>query len=264
MRTDIEPRDRNSVQSVEKAIGLLRLLGAAGRPLPPAELAHRAGLSRTTVHRLLRALEKGGAVARPSGTADYALGYLAHELASVTDHHSRLRATAAAPMLDLRRRCGGETVGLYVPVSSAEFMCIDMLPGLHGMRHVETLYRPIAMALGATSSIFLAAAVQRHGWDMVRAMLTEPSSTEPVEGYDVMVRLVQMSLEQGYAASTGLRIAGLGAISAPILGQFGQALAAVTVSGLAERFRGPDVEQWIRALRETTAEIARRLADSPG
>ena len=252
-----EARDRNSVQSVENAMDVLKALAKSDVPLSPAEIATATGLTRTQVHRLLRALEKSSAVARNAGTPTYALGHLAQVLATANDHHRLWRVLAAAPMYDLRARCGGETVSLYLPVNAAEFMCIEMLPALHGVRHVETLYQPIQMSLGATSSVFLAAAVQRHGWDVLPAMLAGRLSPER---FDAMRRLVQSFLDRGYASSSGLRIAGLSAIAVPVRGPFGRTVAALTVSGVDERFTSEERPQWIAALLETAEELSRRFA----
>jgi DNA-binding IclR family transcriptional regulator len=255
--TSDEPRDRNSVQSVENAMEVLKTLARSDTPLSPAEIAQETGLTRTQVHRLLRALEKSSAVARHPGTPTYALGHLAQVLATANDHHRLWRVLAAGPMSELRARCGGETVSLYLPVNAAEFMCIEMLPASHGVRHVETLYQPIQMSLGATSSVFLAAAVQRHGWDVLPAMLMGRLSTER---FDAMLRLVQSFLDRGYAVSSGLRIAGLTAIAAPVRGPFGRTVAALTVSGVDERFECEERPTWIAALLETADELSRRFA----
>ena len=255
MRTgEADGRDRNSIRSVENAMDVLRALGSSDVPLSPGEIAAQTGLSRTQVHRLIRALEKKSAVARDAGTATYALGHLTQALAGANDHHRRWRVLAAAPMHELRARCG-ETISLYVPVNAAEFMCIEMLPAMHGVRHVETLYQPIQMSLGATSTVFLAATVQRHGWDVLPAMLV--GRLDP-DRFQAMVRLVQQFTEQEYAYSSGLRIAGLSAISTAVHGPMGRTVAALTVSGVDERFTSADRAEWIAALR--TAAIALEAA----
>lgn len=253
-------RDRNSVRSVENAMDVLRTLGSSDVPLSPADIAARTGLTRTQVHRLIRALEKKSAVARDAGTATYVLGHLTQALAGANDHHRLWRVLAAAPMHALRGHTG-ETVSLYVPVNAAEFMCIEMLPAAHGVRHVETLYQPIPMSLGATSTVFLAATVRRHGWDILPAMLV--GRLDP-DRFEAMIRLVQHFAEHGYAYSSSLRIAGLSAISTAVHGPMGRTVAALTVSGVDERFAQSTRAQWITALRETAAELERQFSGRAG
>ncbi|MBP2329283.1 DNA-binding IclR family transcriptional regulator [Kibdelosporangium banguiense] len=259
-----ETRDRNSVQSVEKAMRLLHVLGRAGTPLPPGELAAATGLSNTAAHRLLRALEKGGAVAR-IGDGRYAIGFLAHELAARADPHGHIRLAATGPMLTLQEQCGGETVGIYVPVNSAEFMCIETIPSKHGIRYMEVLYRPITIGRGATSLVFLAAMEDRYGHDALLSYLHGiPDHLRPFPAAELADR-VHYVITNGYAESEGTRVPGLTSLSAPIRGRLGGTLGALTLSwpsGRADRATLPD---WTHRLRAATAAVAERLSSEfPG
>lgn len=60
---------------MENATDVLRTLGSSDASLSPAKIAARTGVTRTQVHRLIRALEKKSAVALDAGTTTYALGH---------------------------------------------------------------------------------------------------------------------------------------------------------------------------------------------
>ena len=79
MRAD-EPRDgarrpaEGSVQVITRAAAILRCLAAAPHGRSLAELAAEVGLPRSTVHRLIKALETEGLVSPVSTSAGFRLG----------------------------------------------------------------------------------------------------------------------------------------------------------------------------------------------
>lgn len=253
MMTD---RDRNSVASVEKALAILRVVGRSKAPLTVRDIAQATGLSQTTCHRLVRALDKGGALARTDG-AGFTVGHLAHELTGAGGAHPWLRAAASGPLLSLRQRSGGETVGLYVPVNGSELMCIESLSGWHEIRHTEVLNRPIPLAKGATSLIFLADLLARRG----EAELEHYLSGLPTDARALPIRglldLIERTRRSGFAFSSGTRIPGLAALSMPVRGHLDRMVAAVTLSFPAER-RPDDLGAWQQALRACAEAIGHR------
>ena len=64
----------SGAQSVERALAVLRCLGAAGDDLGVSELATRTGLAVSTTHRLLQALRADGIVEQDERTHRYHLG----------------------------------------------------------------------------------------------------------------------------------------------------------------------------------------------
>jgi DNA-binding IclR family transcriptional regulator len=92
------------VQSVQRAVQILRLL-AAGGPRPGlAELAEKIGVAKPTVHALLRTLEGEGLVAQDRQTGKYVLGpgLLALGNAFLETHELRMRSLTWADLLATR------------------------------------------------------------------------------------------------------------------------------------------------------------------
>ncbi|MHB9150879.1 MAG: IclR family transcriptional regulator [Thermoleophilia bacterium] len=229
-----DKRDRNSVQSVEKALSLLCELGNMNQPASPAQLAEACNLSSTASYRLLRALEKGRAVERlPTGK--YVLGFLPHELATSFDRHAWLKAAAILPLLRVRGLCNGETVGLYVRINFGQFTCIEYVPGLHPIQHEERLYRPIDIARGGSSLVFLADTWSRYPQGVLESYLSGlPEGIRP-DSYPKKLEQIIETKVNGYAVSCGNRIPGVGGLAVPVLGRFGQLLAVLILSAPANR-----------------------------
>ncbi len=135
---------------LDKAVALLDLLGPA--PLGLADLTSASGLPRATVHRLARALEVHGFVAR-DGEGRFQLG-------------SRLAgpslADAARPALEALRDATGESVQLYVPRTSTR-VCIVSLESPHGLRTIVPVGAVLPMDVGSAAKVF-AGDADRRGW----------------------------------------------------------------------------------------------------
>jgi len=92
------------VQSVQRAVQILRLL-AAGGPRPGlAELAEKIGVAKPTVHALLRTLEGEGLVTQDRQSGKYVLGpgLLALGNAFLETHELRMRSLTWADLLATR------------------------------------------------------------------------------------------------------------------------------------------------------------------
>src|SRR3954464_14877375 len=76
-----------TIQSIERAAAVLRLLGGAGRPLALAEVAAPLDLPRPTVHGILRTLRDVGFVEQDRDTGRYSLGSGLRRLNGGWDRH---------------------------------------------------------------------------------------------------------------------------------------------------------------------------------
>jgi DNA-binding IclR family transcriptional regulator len=83
-----------SIQSIERAAAVLRLLGSTDRPLGIIEIAAALDLPRPTAHGIVRTLREVGFVDQDQGTSRYALGPALRELGSGGWDRHDLRAQA--------------------------------------------------------------------------------------------------------------------------------------------------------------------------
>lgn len=104
---------RNSIQSVDRALGLLEALAEAGGEAALTELSRRTSLNISTCHHLLSTLVNWGYVAKVPGRRSYALGarvlYLGQACLRQVDLPRR-----AQPYIDRINAVTGETVHLAV------------------------------------------------------------------------------------------------------------------------------------------------------
>lgn len=260
--SDSPTRDPNSAQTVEKAMQILQVVGSNSRSVSLRDLVEETGYSTTSVQRILRALEKQGAVNRNEVTLRYQVGWMVRGLHPGHEWHDTLKAIAWPRMLDLRRHVGGMTVGLYVLAAPWQFTCVETCPGTEGLQHIEQRYRPIPMGVGATSLVFLAQLRERYGAARLRQWLKERAHAPARDGdpaADLMAR-VEETARTGMALTHGTRFPGMAGMSSPIVDDRSRIVAALTVSGIEEAFDATAAENWAPKVRATCQEIARHYA----
>jgi DNA-binding IclR family transcriptional regulator len=103
-------RDSSRVQSVDRAVMLLRAISASAQPLTAWELARACGINRSTAWRLLQTLEHHGLTERDEATQRYSIGYTALQMASSAGYDGLARRTR--PILQRLAREAGESVML--------------------------------------------------------------------------------------------------------------------------------------------------------
>src|SRR2546428_9374803 len=125
---------RNEVQSLDRAIEILRLLG--GEPeMRVTDLARRLEVHKSTVFRLLSTLQEHGLVEQNPSTEKYRLGYGLVRLAGSALSELDL-ARGARPVLEGLALRTGETFNLAIlPRSHA--VIIDQIPAANLVVYVH-------------------------------------------------------------------------------------------------------------------------------
>ena len=116
----------NTIQSVRRALQLLKHVAREDAPIPLSVLVQRTGLNRTTVWRLMETLLKEGYVFRDPLSNNYVLGYSATQLS--TNAHQRYRPLIriCRPILEKIRGETAEAALLSVPFH-LEMLCVDQI-----------------------------------------------------------------------------------------------------------------------------------------
>lgn len=125
-------KDSSTVQAVDRALMLLKLIGESKFPTPLKELVTVSGLNRTTVWRLIGSLENQGLIEKDPLTNGYRLGFLFYRLAKQNDPYASL-ISHSRKILEKLRDTIDETVILSVPKIDGIY-AIDQLDPSHSVR----------------------------------------------------------------------------------------------------------------------------------
>ncbi|MGY1434527.1 IclR family transcriptional regulator [Streptomyces reniochalinae] len=246
-----------TIQSLERAAAVLRLLAGGERRLGLSEIATALDLAKGTAHGLIRTLQQEGFVEQDTATGRYQLGAELLRLGnSYLDVHE-LRARALVWTDDLARS-SGESVYLGVlhqqgvlivhhvfrPDDSRQVLEVGAMQPLHStaLGKVLTAYDPVALS---------------EALDGERQAFTERTVT----GEDGLEAVLELTRGRGWASDVEETWDGLASVAAPIHDRRGMPVGAVGITGAVERVcEGEDLRALlVAAVRDTARAVSRDL-----
>lgn len=252
-------RATDGVQSVERALEILRVLAfsSAVSGVRFSDLMVQTGLTKGTLHRILKTLTEKGFVERDRATRLYFLGFEFLSLGARAGNRSDLQVLSR-PSLTRLANLTKDTVYLLVR-SGAEAVCLEREEGTYPIKTLTQsvgMRRPLGIGSGALA--ILSAMPDDEVNDMLRrnrSRLGEYPSYTPT----AIKALVAETRQQGYAANVGGILRGMNGVGVPIIGGRGEVMAALSVAAISERM-GPERRAQIAVwLREEAQRITRLL-----
>lgn len=247
-------------KSLQKAIRILLHIGEHGPEMGVTQLASALNLNKTTVHRLLNAMEKFELIERNPESERYRLGLKLHELGSKALESRTLRTEAHRFLLALSRR-SHETASLAVP-SPGGVLCLDRVDSPGTMITVRTtvgaLFPPHCTAVGKAALAHL----PDQEMDAILAMsgLTRYTPFTMTRLADIKENLRKVA-QRGYAMDHQETERGLSGVAAPVRTREGRVIAAVGMAGPTPRFRGKELAEKIALTKEIAASISASLGN---
>lgn len=243
------PANKNGSQAVVRALRLLKLFSDDTPQLTIAAVVEQTELNRTTVFRLLSALQGEGFVDRlPNGS--YALGAESLALGGLAVRQNTLWQ-AAHPILQRLVDEVNERVTLEIPSLAPNGMpamlVVDEIAGSHriGVRNFVGEHLPIhATSTGKAVLAFLDKQQQSEILDNQFVRLTTQTL---VEQEQLSAELSQIK-QQGYATAFEELEHGLIAMGVPIFDMQRNACAAISIVGPTIRIDQERVELLLQAL----------------
>jgi IclR family transcriptional regulator, acetate operon repressor len=242
-------------QSIARAMAVLKSLGPEAGALTPQQISQQVGLNRSTVYRILSALEHEGLIAADDA-GRYVLGPELVVLGSMALRQMNLRQVALPFMRDLARR-SGETIDLEV-LRGADVLIIEEMPGDHllsASSNVGTTYPAHCTSTGKLLLAHLPPAALAAIIDGDLCACGPRTLTDPA----ALRAELQSAAARGYATSYEELEAHLHAIGAPIFDHMGRAVAAIGISGPSARLPHRRERGLARMLIDTCAQVSHTL-----
>jgi DNA-binding IclR family transcriptional regulator len=258
MRAESTTPDRVSgggIQVISRAAEILRLLQAAPTGLNQAEIAERIGLARTTVHRILGALEAEGLVAAVGPRIRFRLG---PEIPRLADAARHALVVDMRPYLEQLSRELHETVDLSV-LERDHVTFVDQVVAPRRLRAVSA----VGASFPAYSSANGKALLAELDDDTIRRYI--PVQLEPLTP-NTVTSTAELLAQLAEIRSTGIAFdreehtEGISAVGAVVHGIWGS--ASISVPMPTQRFPGRE-EELAAALRRAVHGIEAAFAEAP-
>ena len=242
------------VVALDRAASILEVL-ASGEGALLAEVAQRAGLPPSTVHRLLTTLHRRGLVGHEISTGLWTVGPGLFRIGSA---YLRIRKLPeiARPIIRALLAEVGETVNVSM-IEQDELICVAQAESHAPVRAFFRLGRRLPVHASAAGKAILAA-----GTDALRRQLL---GTGPLERFtpktlcseaELTPRLVEIR-SRGWATDDEEHTPGMRCVSAAILNEWSEPIGAVSISAPTVRLPADQVGLLGNRVKETALTLSR-------
>jgi DNA-binding IclR family transcriptional regulator len=248
-----------SVQTLDRAIQMLRLLGGSGgEGMRLIDLEKRTGLTKPTVHRILKTLGKHGFVFQHRETRRYLLG---QELAVLG------WSVANAPR-DLRELCQNEVVALadqtgdtaFLMVRSGfETVCVDRRIGSYPIRTLAVDIGTRRQLCVGAGGLAILASLDEEEVEQALNDFRQHAKRYANTSIKTIRASVEMARQKGYGYSDGQDLKMVRAVGVAILNGSGEPIGALSIGGIRERIPAKRIKALVEILHEQRSRIERRL-----
>ena len=230
----------SGIQVLDRAIFILSVIAAEPRNL--AELCEITGLPRATAHRIAVALEKHRLIER-TPDSQWTTGPALAELAPQSNNRLEDAADYVLPKLMQQTN---ESVQLY-RLSGMERVCIANAEPLAGLRDTVPVGTHMTLEAGSAAKVLVA--------------FSSPSLQKevlPTAAYSA-AELAQV-VEAGVSQSHAERDPSLASASVPVFDATGNLIAALSISGPADRIGPAASDKFGDKLKAAAKELEQHLA----
>ena len=249
----------SAVQSIERAIAILKAFSLEKEELGVTELSRKLDLHKSTVSRLLTSLQREGLVEENMVTRKYRLGMGLVTLGGLV--LQRLDVTQAGrPLMQKLAEASQETVILAVK-DGDEAVSVAQIPSSQLVKHIEWIGRRTPLHCTAVGKVLLAYSPGTEQKAFIASGLTR-YTPDTIADPDVLCQHLAQVRQQGFATDQGEFEVGLNAIAAPIYAHTGGAVAALSISGPAFRLSPERFPALTEDVLHTAHTLSRQLGHS--
>jgi DNA-binding IclR family transcriptional regulator len=243
---------RSGTQSIERAVGLLRVIASRGRRgMRIAEVVAASGLAHATCFRMLQCLQTEGLVDKDAHTRKYFLGPLVHELGLLARPRYRLNELCDSAMRALAEQTQ-DTVYLSER-SGLEAVCTARHTGDYPIKVLPLdvgIRRPLGVGAGGLA--ILGAMDPGEAESVVR--INGPRY--PAFGgmtTELMLAAVAETRQRGYSFLDSVATPGSAALGLALPGE--QPVAAISIAAISGRMSAGRHEELFLALRAQVHKV---------
>lgn len=252
--------DDTNPRSPLRTVQVLHELASAGLAVPLGVLATRLELPKTSLFRLLRALEVGGYVESENGL--HRVGPQALKLGAALLRTRQFPDCARLALQWLAAQCDETVVLGTFDVSETQIVYVEVIEPSNPLRFSirPGLTKPLYSS--ASGQVMLAYQNADSCARYLSATTFEKLASNTVSGVAALKRRIKDIRAQGVAVSVDGMFDGVYSIAAPVFDNAGQARAGISIS--APGTRGPQRQDEFAALLKKAGEEVSRVLGYTG
>lgn len=223
--------DRQSIQVIARAAAILRVLERNPEGLSLGEIAKLVGLPRSTVQRIVDALDREHLIIAASASTGVRLGPALLTLAAATRFAI---ADLARPTLERLAAQTGETVDLAI-ADHDKVVFVDQVAGTHRLTAVSAVGVSFPLHCSANGKAVLAALDPSELAKLKKTMMLAKQTAHTIDAWPALEEELLSIRETGVAIDCEENSVGICAVAVALRGPTGE-LAAISIPVPTQRF----------------------------
>ncbi|WP_353611392.1 IclR family transcriptional regulator [Bacillus sp. FJAT-27251] len=220
------PITERLIQSIERAADVLELFLSSDQYLSVKEISDRLGLSKSTVHGIIKTLEFRGYLKQNPADQKYKLGMKLFELGNQVSQQINI-AEIARPVIKELVQSMQETVHLVV-YENGEVIYVEKLDGPRALRIYSHIGKRAPIHCTGVGKAILAHLDDAKVEELLSNDDLKPFTEHTMTDKQQVKQQLESIRERGYAVDDEEIELGLQCVAAPIFDHKGKAVAAIS------------------------------------
>ena len=248
----------DSMQTIDRAMAILKSFSAREPELSLADLHHKLGLSKSSLQRVLNSLVFQGLLEKDNNRKTYQLGLEIYFLGQLVERNSQLLSKSNRHMINLRDQLG-EAVGLNILYKERR-KCIGYIPGKHELATITYVGQTSPLYAGSSAKLLMAFLPVEEQEKLLQKIEFEKMAENTILNKEDLLKELQKVQKNGYATSRSERVKGAFSLCAPIKNRFGEVIAGVTLLIPTARVDETKMDYYIEETLKTASAISSDLS----
>ena len=250
-----------SIQSVDRALDILKLFSATKTRLGISEMGKALGLTNSTVHGLVRTLAQQGFLRQDPETRKYSLGVSNLELYHFFLGGLKIYQVGSRATHRLAQQTG-RTSRLGIWDQDSVVVIVNIFARPEAFQYYPSSPRIPGYCTAMGKSILASLSAKDLGAYLERHHLISYTAHTLTDRGLIMEDLEKTRL-RGYAVDREESMAGIYCLAAPIFDEMRNPVAAVSISGGPDLLEDPHLTQLVQELIHTSREISQSMGFQP-
>lgn len=251
----VEPS--GGVPALERALTVLESLAQSRKGYSASELSRRLSLPKSSVHLILRTLERRGYLQKQASGGRYRFGLKLVALSRAALDGVELRDEGRAALNNLVARTG--LTGHMGVLERSEIVIIERIESTSPVRVVSWVGRRMDVNSTAVGKALIAYLPDSEFEAQVRPSQLSRHNDRTIGTLAALRRELDRVRQLGYSTCDEEDEVGVRCVGAPILNAAGHSVAAISVSGTTTQIPVERIPELGEQVKATAAEISARL-----
>ncbi|HET6872811.1 MAG TPA: IclR family transcriptional regulator [Sporolactobacillaceae bacterium] len=248
------------IQSVERALEIIDLFDEYSTELKITEISNRLNLNKSTIHSLLKTLQKHGYIQQDRETGKYKLGLKLFERGNLAIQNLDIRAVCRKYLLEISKQTG-HTLHLVI-MDGKDAVYIDKIEGTSANVIYSRVGRRAPLHSTGAGKALVAFKAEEEWERIFDGYDLEKHTPQTITDKHALFEELNRIREQGFSYDKEENELGISCIAVPIRDHTGQVVAASSISMPTPKLKN-ETERLLPLMMEAGENISKELGYRP-